>query len=384
MRVLHVGKFYPPEPGGMERVVQELCQSEQSTVDTRALVASRSAATINERVNGVPVTRVASIGRIGSVGICPTFPIWMRRLSGDVVVIHEPNPLAVCSHLVAKPAGRLVVWFHAEIVRPQWKYRLLYRPWQRRLLARADRIIVSSPNLRDNAVELQEFRAKCTVIPFGIEPRRLSLTESVAARASVLRQQHRSQIVLFVGRLVSYKGADVLLRALRGLDATGVIVGDGPLRSDLQALARDLGLQQRVLFRGEVSHEELVAWYHACDLFVLPSVTKAEAFGLVQAEAMACGKPVVSTQLPSGVPWVNQHRETGLVVPPGDVEALRDALGALLDNESLRQTMGERGRLRVRRELTVERMVRQTTSLYEELLIPIGPVATEVRVGGNR
>ena len=384
MRVLHVGKFYPPEPGGMERVVQQLCEAERPVADTRALVTNRSLATVHETLNTVPVTRVASIGRIGSVGICPTFPIWMRRLSNDVVVIHEPNPLAVCSHLVAKPTGRLVVWFHAEVVRPQWKYRLLYRPWQRRLLARADRIIVSSPNLRDCAVALQEFRAKCTVIPFGIEPGRLSLTESVAARTSVLRQQHGSRIVLFVGRLVSYKGADVLLRALRGLDATCVIVGDGPLRSDLQALTQDFGLQRRVLFRGDVSHEELVAWYHACDLFVLPSVTKAEAFGLVQAEAMACGKPVVSTQLPSGVPWVNQHRETGLVVPPGDVEALRDALGELLDNESLRQAMGEQGRLRVRRELTVERMVRQTTSLYAELLIPLGTIATEVRVHGSR
>ena len=123
--------------------------------------------------------------------------------------------------------------------------------------------------------------------------------------------------MLFAGRLVPYKGVDVLLRAMATVDARLVVVGDGPLRGALEAQARAT-CGGRVTFAGTVADDELTALYHACDVFVLPSVTRAEAFGMVQIEAMACGKPVVSTSVASGVPWVNQHHETGLIVPPGD------------------------------------------------------------------
>ncbi len=192
------------------------------------------------------------------------------------------------------------------MVRPRWKYRLLYRPFLRAVLRRAARIIVSSPELVRHAVELQDFRDKCVVVPFGVDTQRLVATDEVRARADVLRARHQTPILLFVGRLVPYKGVDVRLRALHGIEATTLLVGAGPLRAMLETQARELGLSG-VRFLGAVSDAELTALYHAADLFVLPSVTRAEAFGVVQLEAMACGVPVVSTNLPSGVPWVNQH-----------------------------------------------------------------------------
>ena len=369
LQVLHVGKRYPPEPGGMERVVQQLCEGEGARCETRALVSNRSGSTVQDTVNGIGVTRVGSLGHIGSVGVCPTFPVWLRRLHGDVNVIHEPNPLAVCSYLVAQPRGRLVVWFHAEVVRPAWKYRLLYRRWHRRILNRADRVIVASPRVRDQARELAAVKSKCRVIPYGIDPNDFVCTRSIRQRLETIRARYGADpVVLFVGRLVPYKGVEVLIDALVKSDATAVLIGDGPLRTDLERRARSLGLGNRVVFRGEVDETELVAWYHRCDLLVLPSVTKAEAFGLVQIEAMACRKPVVSTDLPSGVPWVNRHGETGLVVPPGDVAALEHAITTVLADDRERRAMGERGRRRVDEEFTIDRMVRETTALYEELV----------------
>ena len=123
------------------------------------------------------------------------------------------------------------------------------------------------------------------------------------------------------------------------------------------------------MFAGEVAAAELDALYYACDVLVLPSVSRNEAFGIVQIEAMACGKPVVSTDLPcSGVPWVNRHEETGLVVPPGDVAALRAALGRLLDDPELRSTLGRRGQQRAMTEFTSECMVHRTIDLYRQIV----------------
>ena len=144
IHVLHVGKYYPPAPGGMERVVQLLCEGEQPLISSRVLAANTSTRTVHEVVRGVPVTRVASVASIGSVGVCPTFPLELARSERDLTVIHEPNPLALASDFVARQQGPLVVWFHSEVLRPLWKYRLMYRPLLRRVLDRAARIVLAS------------------------------------------------------------------------------------------------------------------------------------------------------------------------------------------------------------------------------------------------
>lgn len=363
-RVLHVGKFYPPARGGMEKVLQVLAEAESGTVDNHVLVANEGNATVQETVNGVPVTRVGAVRRVGAVAVCPTFPVWMRRLDADVMVIHEPNPVALLSHLIASPRARVIFWIHAEVVRPAWKYKVFYRPFLRRMLTLADRIVVASPQVAQFAAELAPYRSKCVVIPYALDPDQHALTPARAERVQALRSASPGPMVLFVGRLVPYKGVDVLLRALAAVDAGAVVVGDGPLRTSLEAQAASLGIADRVRFAGNASEEELAALYNACDVFVLPSITRAEAFGMVQIEAMSCRRPVICTDLPSGVPWVNRHGVTGLVVPPGDAEALAAALRTLLDDPEGRARMGDAGRQRVETEFSIRRLVDQTSSLY--------------------
>jgi glycosyltransferase involved in cell wall biosynthesis len=123
-----------------------------------------------------------------------------------------------------------------------------------------------------------------------------------------------------------------------------------------------------VQFLGQVSEEDLIAYYHACDVFVLPSITNAEMFGVVQLEAMACRKPVISTDLPTGVSWVNQHGRTGYVVPRENVEELRQAIQRLLNNPHLREEMGEAGRARVEQHFTSTRMADAMLEVYREML----------------
>ena len=367
MKVLQLGKFYPPAKGGMETILALICERTEQHVHNRVLVANSLRRTVQERHGSVEVVRAATLTRIGAVAVCPTLPLELGREDADIIVLHEPNPMALVAYFLVRPSGRLIVWYHSDVIRPSWRYQLFYRPFLRFALSHAARIVVSSPTLAASAPELQDFQAKCTVIPFGIELRTLDRRQPICERAEQIRRAEKKPIVLFVGRLVPYKGVDVLLDAMKTLNGVALIVGDGPSRGSLEAQAHDLGISHCVKFLGSVSDDELAALYRACNVFVLPSVTRQEAFGVVQLEAMAAGKPVVSTDVGTGVGWVNRNGETGFVVPPRDVTALRDAIARLLADPDLQTSMGDAAAKRVRSDFTVERMIDDTLALYRDV-----------------
>jgi rhamnosyl/mannosyltransferase len=369
LRILHVGKYYAPVKGGIESVVETLCRGEATWADSSALVLNDRLVTSVEDRDGVTVRRVGSVLKVGSVSVAPTLPLWLARAEADILVLHEPNPIALVAYFLARPRIPLVVWYHSEVIRPAWKYQLAYEPFLEFALDRAARIIVASPSMRE-VPALIRYGDKCRVIPYGIRAERTGPVAAGYAKVEFDRRPNAKPTLLFVGRLVPYKGVDVLLKALPGLDAEVVIIGDGPLRNSLEALARELGVTDRARFLGEVATDELLAWYQACDVFVLPSVTRQETFGMVQLEAMVCARPVVSTSLGTGVSWVNQHEYTGLIVQPGDVDDLHQALARLLGDPQLRQRLGAGARARVLSQFTAERMCSTTRTLYQEIVPP--------------
>jgi rhamnosyl/mannosyltransferase len=365
--VLHVGKFYPPVTGGMERVLESLCRATAGMVDNRVLVFNTKAETVHDVIDGVPVTRVATLGAAGSVPIAPMLARELTRARADVLVLHEPNPWALLMLATVRPDIPLVIWYHSEVVRPRLQYAMFYHPLVRSVYARARRIVVSSPTLGAHASALTPYRDRIAVVPFGIDVADFLPTVRTVERAAEIRARAGGRpILLFAGRMVAYKGVDVLLRALTGIDAHLFLAGGGPMQHAWTALARELGVRDRAHFAGEVEPGELHALYHACDVFVLPSVTRAEAFGYVQLEAMACRKPVVSTRVASGVPWVNRDEETGLTVAPGDPNALADALRRLLADDALRARLGAAGHVRVLSNFTIEDMGRRAAAVYED------------------
>ena len=248
--------------------------------------------------------------------------------------------------------------------------RALYRPVLLRFLRRVDRIIVATPQHIDSSPVLPAFRDKCEVIPYGIEIERFRMSPAAREASDRVRERHGARIVLFVGRLVYYKGVTHLVRAMQQIDAKLLLVGDGPLKEDLRRAAADLGVADKVCLLGGLSDDEITAHYHACDVFVLPSVANTEGFGLVQLEAMACGKPVVNTNLPTGVPYVSVDGETGITVPPGDSLAIAAAVNRLLGDPDLRRRLGENGRRRVENGFTRQRMVEKVLDLYRRLERP--------------
>ncbi|HSH07535.1 MAG TPA: glycosyltransferase, partial [Burkholderiales bacterium] len=176
-------------------------------------------------------------------------------------------------------------------------------------------------------------------------------------------------LIFALGRHVYYKGFEFLIRALARVPGAALALGgQGPLTAELQRIAREAGVAERVHFVGRIPDKDLPAWYHACDVFCLPSVEPAEAFGIVQVEAMACGKPVVCCQLDNGVNWVNRDGETGFAVPPADPVALAGALARLQQDATLRARLGEAGRGRAFGEFTSAAMARGTLRVYREVL----------------
>ena len=352
-RVVHIAKFYPPAPGGMERVVETLCRASEGLVESRVLALNTSRETVEEIVDGVPVTRVGVVARAGSVPIAPSLAMHMRRIEADLVILHEPHPWALLSYAVGRPASPLAIWYHSDVVRPALQYALFYAPLARTVYSRARAFIVSSPPLGEHSTALAAYRDRVRVIPFGIDPSHWNAATPKA----------EEPFALFAGRHVAYKGVDVLIRALQGTAIRAVIAGDGPRRAAWETQARDARVN--VTFTGDVSDERLRDLFRRCAILVLPSVTRAEAFGYVQLEAMASGKPVVSTDVPSGVPWVNQHQQTGLVVPAGDADALRAALITLMHDPALRRRYGAAGRARVESTFSMTQLRERLRALFE-------------------
>jgi glycosyltransferase involved in cell wall biosynthesis len=355
LRVAHLGKFYPPVRGGMERAVHALCCATRDRLAHEVIAFNTNRASTDEQVDGINVTRVGTWLRAGSVPVAPGLIGRLRSLRADVAVLHEPNPWALVAWAAAAPDVPVAIWFHSEVVRPRAQYELFYAPLAARVYPRARRFIVSSPTLAREATALARYQDRIAVIPFGVDATPFSTSEA-ATRARDLRATVTGPLLLFAGRLVPYKGLDVLIDAVSPLPVTVAVVGDGPMRDQWSRRAQSVTGGARFLFVGEVPEAELPAWMRACVALVLPSVTRAEAFGLVQLEAMAAGKPVISTNLPTGVPWVNQHGVTGLVVPPGDPLALRAAIESLIGQPGLAERLGHAGASRASRDFTTAQM----------------------------
>ena len=348
----------------METFLQYLCDGTAGEWDVRVVAANDCGTTVHERVGRVRVTRAAALGVVASVSMSPTLPLHLWRERADCVVVHEPNPVAGTALLLRTPAPRLIVWHHSDLVRPWWAPHT-YGRVQRALYRRADCVVVTNPVAAAQS-PLVRCASRVAVIPLGVDLQRYrALTPAQRARVEQIRREMPGPLVLFVGRLVYYKGLDVLIRAMTDCPATLVIAGEGPLEGELRRLASALDLERRITFLGGVSDEDLPAYYRASDVFVLPSVAPTEAFGLVQVEAMASGVPVVSTNLPTGVPWVNQHDATGLTVPPRDEASLGAALRRLIDDPRLARAMGERGRKRAEAVFSRERTVESFKTLVE-------------------
>ncbi len=375
-RILQVNKLYYPYVGGIERVVCQVAEGLAGQTEMSVLVCSEDRHYKEEMINSVHIVRVPSLAKWGNLPIPFGLTAALRKLSRkqDIIHLHMPFPFGDLACLLSGFHGKIVLWWHSDVVR-QKKMMFFYKPIMMRMLKRADAIVVATEGHIKGSAYLKPFMEKCVVIPFGVDKEIEEQADAYIAEKASKRGAAEGKLkaegsvrFLFVGRLVYYKGCDVLIKAFaKTKDTELVVVGSGNLEGECRKLVKELGIEKRVTFLGEVSEEELYLQFAMCDVFVLPSVARSEAFGLVQIEAMAFGKPVINTALPSGVPYVSLDKITGLTVPPGDVSALADAMQWMAEHEEEREKMGEQARKRMKEEYRMETMLARVAELYRAL-----------------
>ena len=347
-------------------------------VDVTYLVAGDSLCTKDSQVKTTAgsyrMVEVATLGTFFSTAISPMQVIkamqMHRQQPFDVVHLHFPNPLAhLASFLLPANIKRVITW-HSDIIR-QKRLLAMYLPFLKRIALRADALIAATPAHFTSSTQIPVDlpATKRYVIPYGRDFSDLELTPSTAEICDSLKAKAKlmsesGHIVFALGRHVYYKGFDVLIEAMQNIDAQLILGGDGPLRAELQEQAERLGVAHKVTFTGSIPEAELAAYFNACDVFCLPSVEQSEAFGLVQLEAMACGKPVICTQLDNGVNVVNQAGVTGLAVPVRDVTALTEALNTLLNNDALRTKLGQQAQVHAISGYSLTAMSNSHVALY--------------------
>lgn len=368
--IVHVYKdYWPPILGGIERSINWMAHGLAGRFDFTVLVNSRSRQW-RERTDGpLRIIEVPEWGRMLSAPISPAFPRAMRKLKPDLWHFHIPNPTGDVAWQLSGARGPAVATWHSDVVRQKWAMAM-YRPLLRRFLRKCSVIMPTSPRLIDCTPLLSEVRDRCEPVPLGMPQQEFQQTAELAAKSRVVRQKFGpAGMMLFVGKLRYYKGLHFAIAALRQVpNARIVLIGDGTEREKLSQLAKDLGVADRVHFEGELSDEEVVPYLHACDFFVMPSHLPSEAFGLSQVEAMACGKPVLCCDLPTGVPWVTQHGVTGIVVPPADEDALAGGMRELLADGQRRFQLGEAALRRARQHFSQEAMCAHLGEIYERVL----------------
>jgi glycosyltransferase involved in cell wall biosynthesis len=361
--ILHLGKYYPPHPGGMETHLRDLAIRQAVSAQVSVIVSNSTWRTDRSRDDSVSVTRLARVASIASMPVCPGFRSAIRNSPADLVHIHAPNPGAAYAFLASRHPAKLVVTHHADTIGRNF-LRRFSDPVVNRMMERASRILVTSRRYLESSAELAPFRGKCSIVPLGIDPTIAASADPMAT--ANLRHRFPDGFILGLGRLVSYKGFNVLVRAMKRVDKKLLLIGIGPLHEEIAKLAVSEGVANKVVMLGRV--EDVRPYFAAATVFVLPSVTRAEAFGIVQLEAMAAGIPIVNTSIDSGVPEVCVNGTTAITVPPGDPIALGQAIQMLLDRNDLRQRLGEAARERVNAEFTADLMCARTMRIYEEVL----------------
>jgi len=357
MKVLLVNKLYSPWIGGIETVTKDLAEGLQGAgFEAEVLACAPKGGGSNEEIGGVLVHKAASFGIFLSTPLSLDFFKQFRHYAreADIIFLQHPFPLATLAHLFFARKKTVVVWYHADIER-QKIANIFFAPFLRRSLAHAARIFVTGKNMIEHSSCLRPLRSRCAIIPYGIDLSRFTEGEDIRNIAASIRVQFGAPLILAAGRLVPYKGFEYLIRAMRGLPAKLVIVGNGPLEAELKKCAANEGLGSQIFFVDHVP--DLVPYFFACDLFAFPSIYKTEAFGIVQLEAMACGKSVVNTNLPTTVPEVSIDGETGYTVPPCDATALHRAMAAMMHDAALRERFGKAARKRVEDVFSKERFI---------------------------
>lgn len=362
-RILHISKYYFPYHGGLEDIARSIVMEMRGRYEQRVLCFNHThTGTIRSTEDGVEIVRVNAPLTISSQPVSFSYLQVLRQeirsFRPDIIHVHFPNPLVGLFLLLIPLDGiRIIIHWHSDILGKQVLYRL-YRPWEKRILQRADTILTTSPQYKEHSAPLRDFIGKTQVLPNIIhEPKLLLQPEDKQAIEQIKLRFSGKKIVFFLGRHVPYKGVDILLQSVPYLSDTCVVVigGTGEQTAYWQQLAAPYG--DKVQFVGELHDDEKRRFLYASDVFAFPSIDRREAFGVALAEALYCGVPAVSFRIEgSGSMWVNQNGKTGIVVDALEPRAYAEAVNTLLQDDVLRTQYSDAAHLWIKKHFLKDQL----------------------------
>ncbi len=365
IKITHITRYAHPHIGGIEAVINQINESlPDSEFEKEVICCSNMEKSTVE--NGVRYNRCKFLFEFAANTISPKF-IWeLSKVKTDVIHYHMPFIFAVIAHFIARPkCKKMVISYHGGIVgydkymKPFWGiYKKFYKL--------SDKIHVLSPTIINTDNVLFDNKGKCEIIPYGIDTTIDVNDEDIKQ----FREKYdNKKIILCVGRLVKFKGFGIVIAAMKNVsDAVLLLAGDGPLKSEFENYIVDNNLQEKVKLLGSVNDKrEKNLLFASCDIFVLSSIRTSESFGIVQLEAMKYGKPVINTNLGTGVNYVSVHNETGLTVEPCDTIQMAEAINKLVNNDNLRTQCGQNARKKVAELFNIEKNKIKYMSFYKGL-----------------
>lgn len=372
MKILHFYRtFYPDSFGGVEQVIRQMMEgSARIGIDAELLTLTRNKNPLEFELEfeGHKVHRAPLNIEIASTGFSWSALSRFKDLAqeADVIHYHFPWPFMDMAHFISgihqkKPS---VVTYHSDIVRQKNLFKL-YQPLMQRFLHSVDKIVATSPNYLATSPVLAQFQHKTDIITYGLNQDVYAAPE--VARVEKWRAQFPAPFFLFVGMLRYYKGLHVLLEAAQETNYPILIMGNGPVEQDLKQQAQQYGLNN-VHFLGALQEEDKIALLSLCYGVVFPSHLRSEAFGITLLEAAMYGKPMISCEIGTGTSFVNIDQQTGLVVPPSDAAAFKQAMHYLMAHPEQAAVMGNNARKRFEEMFTAEKMANSYKHLYQDVI----------------
>lgn len=367
MRILHISKFYPPYHGGIEDICYSFVSALKGEYDQKVICFNDKAQNLISIVDDIEVIRAGVLMKLASQPLSVSLFILLKKyiksFFPDFIHLHLPNPLACFFLLWLIPKKtKLIVHWHSDIVAQKILYKM-FEPIEQKILMRADRIIVTSPQYLEYSLPLAAYKYKSVVIPNIISLEKMNLVSEKVTSEKIKKEFGNKDIIFFMGRHVPYKGIKYLIEAEKYIhsDCIILIAGSGLITSELKKMVHS----KRIKFIGRIPDEEISEYMKAASIFAFPSITKNEAFGVVLAEAMYCkAVPVTFTIEGSGVNWVNLNGVTGIEVANKDTRAYGEAIDCLLSNISLREKYAENAKKRVIDLFTIDSVRKKLLDLY--------------------
>lgn len=377
MKLLIVAPYFYPHIGGLENYAWTMALGLKKTYKHKIIVVTSNHSenkTCKEKIKGINIYRLSPLFKLSNTPINPMWFFTVRKIikaeRPDCIIVHSPVPFISDVAFFMKGKVPYIMTYHAGSMK---KGKLLidiilgfYEDYiLRYIFTQADHIIAYSPDFIRQ--RLSSFKTKTSLITPGVN-------RDIFYPKKVLKK--KTLQILYVGKIDStatWKGVDILLDAfklvhLKCPDSHLRLVGSGNYINHYKDIVNNLGLNNFVHFTGSLQGEKLADEYRKSDVFVLPSLSEAESFGMVLIEAMACGTPVIGSKI-GGIPFVIDQNKNGLLVKPGDKKSLAKAIDIILSNKKKASAFTQNGLEKVVKHYDWRSRIEETESIIERVVI---------------